>query len=71
MHESTFQYLKPTEQQLCDMAEARGGFTVLAERLDRLLPDGPDKTYTLRRLRECAMWVMVAITRDADGSPRQ
>jgi hypothetical protein len=32
--------------------------------LDRLLPNGPVKTFVL------AMWVNVAVTRDADGTSR-
>jgi len=70
MHLSTFNYLKPTDDQVESMAEARAKFRMLADDIDRLLPDGPDKTYVLRKLRECAMWVNVAITRHADGSPR-
>jgi len=42
-----------------------------AEVLDQYVPDGPDKTYLLRKLREIAMWANVAITRNADGSPRE
>jgi hypothetical protein len=70
LHESTFQYLKPTPSQMLTMADARVAAKRYAETLDLLLPDGPDKTYILRRVRETAMWVNVAITRNADGSPR-
>ncbi len=70
MHASTFEYLKPTDQQLETMASARDEFRKLTASLDVLLPDGPDKTYVMRKLRECAMWANVAITREADGSPR-
>lgn len=38
--------------------------------LEAFLPDGPDKTYILRRVRETAMWMNVALTRQADGAPR-
>jgi hypothetical protein len=34
------------------------------------VPDGPDKTYILRKLREVSMWVNVAITRFSDGAAR-
>jgi len=34
------------------------------------LPDGPDKTFIIRAHRANAMWSNVAITRQADGSPR-
>lgn len=70
MHASTFQYLKPTEAQMADMEQARTAFAKCAEEITRVLPDGPDKTYVLRKLRECAMWSNVSITRDANGTPR-
>jgi hypothetical protein len=70
LHSSTFEYLKPTPPQLLWMADARAASKKYAETLDILLPEGPDKTYILRRVRETAMWVNVAITRQVDGTPR-
>lgn len=70
LHVSTFDYLKPSEQQAAIMGAARVASAAYAEALETLLPDGPDKTYTLRKLREVAMWANVAITRNADGTPR-
>jgi len=70
LHSTAFEYLMPTDRQTLAMADARYAFKTLAQRLDLLLPDGPDKTYTLRKLREVAMWANVAITRHPDGSPR-
>jgi hypothetical protein len=70
LHKDTFEYLKPTEEQMLTMTEARGEAARYADYLDALLPNGPDKTYLLRKLREVAMWVNIAITREADGSPR-
>jgi hypothetical protein len=67
---STFEYLKPTEAQLEQMARARVLCGNLAVELNLLLPEGADKTYILRKLREVAMWANIAITREADGSPR-
>ena len=69
-HPSTFEYLAPTEMQKGHMASARTAADTYAKSLEALVPDGPDKTYLLRRLREVAMWVNVAITRNPDGSPR-
>lgn len=69
-HPSTFEYLKPTDEQVAVMAEARTLFAETARRIDQLLPDGPDKTFMLRQLRDCAMWANIAITRNPDGSPR-
>lgn len=70
MHSSTFEYLKPTDAQIETMARVREAAKVFCEVLDAELPDGPDKTYVIRKHRENAMWANVAITRDADGSPR-
>lgn len=71
MHASTFDYLKPTDEQIEAMGHVRGAAALYANALDRWLPDGPDKTYAVRKLREVAMWANVAITRQPDGSPRQ
>lgn len=38
--------------------------------LERELPAGPDKTFIIRAHRANAMWANVAITREADGTPR-
>lgn len=70
MHESTFEYLKPTDGQVETMAKVRGDAATFAKTLQALLPDGPDKTYALRKFREVAMWANIAITRQPDGSPR-
>jgi hypothetical protein len=70
MHASTFSYLKPTDTQLGLMQEARDAAAKYADALERVIPDGPDKTYLLRKFREVAMWANIAITRQPDGSPR-
>jgi hypothetical protein len=70
LHSATFDYVKPTERQTIDMDAARAAAAVYAHAIEALVPDGPDKTYVLRRLREIAMWVNVAITREANGAPR-
>jgi hypothetical protein len=71
MHPTTFEYLKPTDEQLERMAVMRAAFTKFVNEVDYLLPNGADKTYVIRKLRECAMWANVSITRDSDGTPRQ
>jgi hypothetical protein len=71
LHASTFEYEKPTPSQLDQMAEMRTHFAAFAQYLDGALPDGPDKTYVLRQLRDCAMWSNVTLMRTADGTPRQ
>lgn len=71
MHQTTFEYLKPTDDQLQSMAECRQKAGEYADLITKLIPDSPDKTYLLRKFREVAMWVNIAITRHPDGSPRQ
>lgn len=70
MHETTFGFLNPTEAQKADMVVVRTAAANYADALEQMLPDGPDKTYALRKLREVAMWANVAITRHSDGAPR-
>lgn len=70
MHPSTFEYLKPTDDQMASMSHARSAFAELAGRLEEIIPNGPDKTFIMRGLRTIAMWTNVALTRQADGSPR-
>ena len=65
MHASTYEYLKPTDEQMAQMAKHREAAKVYGEALEAILPDGPDKTYTIRKHRENAMWANVAITREA------
>jgi hypothetical protein len=70
MHQSTFQYLMPNDEQKEQMAEARRAALQYADVLDKVIPEGPDKTFIIRQLRTVAMWVNVSITRNSDGSPR-
>jgi hypothetical protein len=70
LHDTTFGYLKPTDAQMETMNNTRALFKVFVANIDDLLPAGPDKTYVLRQLRDCAMWANIAITRNPDGSPR-
>lgn len=71
LHPSTFEYLVPTDKQLLLMADVRSDFAAFVALLDERLPDGPDKTYIMRKLRAIAMWANVTVTRNADGSPRE
>lgn len=71
MHASTYEYLKPTDEQLAKMAEVRAAAKAYNDILDRCLPDGPDKTFVIRAHRSNAMWANVAITRLPDGTPRE
>lgn len=71
MDKSAYQYLKPTDEQLDKMQAIREAASVYSDCLTQNVPDGPDKTYLIRKLREVAMWANIAITRNPDGSPRQ
>ena len=65
-----FDYLKPTDDQLAVMDRVRKASQVYCDILEKELPDGPDKTFTIRNHRTTAMWANICITRQADGSPR-
>ena len=71
MHSSTYEYLKPTEEQIQKMAKLREAAKVYGQVLETELPDGPDKTFVIRAHRSNAMWVNVAVTRHPDGTPRE
>lgn len=71
LHPSTFEYLKPTEDQIERMARVRAAAKAFCDVLEAEIPDGPDKTFTIRAHRSNAMWANVAITRLADGTPRE
>jgi len=70
MHSSTFEYLKPTGEQIAQMAKVRSATADYAACILMNVPDGPDRTYIIRKLREIGMWANVAITRLPDGTPR-
>ena len=70
MHPSTFEYLKPTDEQINQMAMVREAARTYCDVLAQYLPDGPDKTFIIRAHRSNAMWCNVAITRLPDGTPR-
>jgi len=70
LHPSTFEYLNPTDRQKAAMAGLRTAAATYAFAVDKFTPDGPDKTYALRKIREIAMWANVAVTRLPDGTPR-
>lgn len=70
MHHSTFEYLKPTDEQAVKMARVRAAAKVFNDILEAELPEGPDKTFTIRGHRFNAMWANIAITRLPDGTPR-
>ena len=70
MHISTFDYLKPTNEQVLKMERIRAAAKAFSDVLETELPDGPDKTFAIRNHRTTGMWANVAITRQSDGAPR-
>lgn len=70
-HPSTYEYLKPTDDQIARMQRVRAAAKVYNDVLDAELPEGADKTFVIRQHRSTAMWANVAITRLADGTPRE
>jgi len=70
MHSSTFEYLKPTDDQIEKMNRIRLAAKAYSEVLEKELPEGPDKTFVIRNHRSNAMWANVAIIRLPDGTPR-
>lgn len=71
LHDSTFKFHDPTNKQLETLQAVRTAAKQYSDCLEALIPSGPDKTYLLRKLREVSMWANVAITRHADGTPRE
>lgn len=69
MHPSTFEYLKPTETQLHNMELMRKCASDFEANINDNVPDGPDKTYLIRKFREVAMWINIAITRNPRRFP--
>ena len=70
MHKTTFAYLEPTDAQKDVMEIVQSAASQYESVLHLHVPEGPDKTYLLRKLREVAMWANVAIMRLPDGTPR-
>lgn len=61
---------QPTEEQIDQMQIVHSAAGVFFKLLEQNLPEGPDKTFTIRSLRTTVMWAIVAITRLPDGTPR-
>jgi hypothetical protein len=70
MHASTYDYLKPTDEQIEKMNRLRKAAKEYGDILEKELPEGPDKTFIIRNHRQNAMWVNTCIVRLPDGTPR-
>jgi hypothetical protein len=71
MYSAAFEYIEPTSEQLEKVDRIRSASKGYCQVLEEVIPEGPDKTYLIRKLREIAMWANVAITRQPDGSSRK
>ena len=71
MHASTYEFLKPTDEQIERMTQVRAAAKAYSDVLEQMLPDGPDKDHAIRGHRQNAMWANIAITRLPDGAPRE
>jgi len=70
MDAATFEYLKPSDEQIERMALLRKAFTDLVVLIEGTVPASADRTYAIRELRTASMWLNVAITRNQEGGPR-
>jgi hypothetical protein len=70
LHDLAFEFLSPSTDQIGRMSVLRQAFQTLNDIIEEQVPDGPDRTHTQRILRTAAMWANVAVTRHADGTPR-
>lgn len=66
-----FQYLKPTSAQQQDMDIIGQAAKDFVDAVHATVPEGPDRTYVIRKFRECVMWANTSIVKMPDGSPRQ
>jgi hypothetical protein len=71
MHSSTFQYLKPSPQQIAEMSAVRVGFEAIYATIDAFVPEGRYKAMAISKLEEAAMFANKGVTRDSDGTPRE
>lgn len=70
MHTSLFQYLKPSDAQIKDMAVLREAYLILYQAVNAM-PAGRYKSLAITALEESAMWANKGVTRDSDGTPRE
>lgn len=59
--EDWFTYHKPTDEQIPKYLEIREQAKNFAHTLNQLLPDYPNKSAAMRKLRECVMTANAAI----------
>jgi hypothetical protein len=70
LHQDAFNSVKASDAQLLGMQKVRESAREFFMVLERVVPDGPDKTYLVRKLMEVTMWANRAIMHRPDGAPR-
>jgi len=58
----SYQYIKPTEEQIKVMQYFRDRFTVLTEEIDGLVKDSRGKSLCKTKLEEASFWLNKSIT---------
>jgi hypothetical protein len=71
IRDDIFDNFTPTMEQADRMHQLRNAAKNYMEEILHLVPEGNDKKVAILKLRECAMWANVAVTRNEDGSPRR
>lgn len=70
MHDSTMNYLQPTDEQLAQLNKIRGEYKALLAALMEL-PPGRYRSLAVTDLESSAMWANKGVTRHSDGAPRK
>jgi hypothetical protein len=70
MHPTTFEYLKPTDEQIDTLTILRANFKRTADLIESVIPEGRYRRLAITALEEAAMWANKGVTRDSDGTPR-
>ena len=70
MHETTFEYLKPSDAQIATMGELRQAFAELVQHIEDRIPESRYRSLAITELESAAMWANKAITRQGNGTPR-
>ena len=71
LHETSFQYLRPSPEQIIVMGDVRKAYEVLYAAIDELVPEGRYKSLAITELEASAMFANKGIVRYSDGEPRE
>jgi hypothetical protein len=71
MHETTFEFLRPTDAQAARITRLQNAAKAYCGVLEAEIDDGADKTFVIRSHRSTALWATIAVMRHPDGTPRR